>query len=278
MLSSSSAAACSKPLKTSTAPKLPKGPGKRTSSFLLKKSHDGDLLVGSAGGGCPFLRVLLFFLWFFLHGRCRLFGCSWRLGLGKVILAVGTGLALVNLLRHWLKEKKNKWKWLSLRTEEQRPPPCMQLSLCIFRNKSSGFEEYKPGTGAKPNARGYALDPYEWAGFLSDCIPSFLNVRGANDLGALTSSCSLKMSCVPTDVHSWAVCTPHTAATQGSTLGSTQEDNSCSKSSQVLPSSRNEGWLCWKNTAKAGPYHQFVLPQVDKQLPRSDESERNQNP
>lgn len=32
-----------------------------------------------------------------------------------------------------------------------------------------------------------------------------------------------------------------------------------------------------KNTAKAGPYHQFVLPQVDKQLPESDESERNQN-
>lgn len=100
MLSSSSAAACSKPLKTSTAPKLPKGPRERTSSFLLKKSHDGDLLVGSAGGGCPFLRVLLFFLWFFLDRRCRLFGRSWWLGLGEVILAVGTGLALVNLLRH----------------------------------------------------------------------------------------------------------------------------------------------------------------------------------
>lgn len=70
------------------------------SSFLLKKSHDGDLLVGSAGGGCPFLCVLLFFLWFLLHGQCRLFGCSLRLGLGEVILAVGTGLALVNLLRH----------------------------------------------------------------------------------------------------------------------------------------------------------------------------------
>lgn len=117
----------------------------------------------------------------------------------------------------------------------------MQLSLCIFRNKSSGFEEYKPGTGAKPNARGYALDPDERAGFLSDRIPSFLNVREANDLGALTSPCSLKMSCVPTDVHSWAVRTPYTAAAQGSTLGSTQEDNSCSKSSQVLLSSRNEG-------------------------------------
>lgn len=131
MLSSSSAAAFSKPLKTSTTPKLPKGPGKRMSSFLLKKSHDGDLLVGSAGGGCPFLCVLLFFLWFLLHGQCRLFGCSLRLGLGEVILAVGTGLTLVNLLRHWLKEKKNKWRWLSLRIEEQRPPPCSSPSVFL---------------------------------------------------------------------------------------------------------------------------------------------------
>jgi len=98
-------------LSESHTPKLPKGAGERVSSFLLTEAHDGDLFVGSAGGGCPFLLVFPLFLWFFLHGQCRLLGDSWWLGLGEVILAVCTGFALVNLLSHWLKGKNNRWCW-----------------------------------------------------------------------------------------------------------------------------------------------------------------------
>lgn len=100
MLSSSCAAAFREPRKENNTLKLPKGAGQRVSSFLLKEAHDGDLFVGPAGGGCPFLLVLPLFLWFLLHRQCRLLGGSWWLGLGEVILTVRTGFTLVNLLSH----------------------------------------------------------------------------------------------------------------------------------------------------------------------------------
>lgn len=148
MLFSSNAAAFRKPHKDRNTPKLPRGPGERSSSFLLKKTHDGDLFVGSVGSGCPFLQVLPFFLWFFPHRQHRLFVCSWWLGLGKVILAIRTGFTLVNLLRHWLREK-NKWWWLSLCTKEQRPPHCslptafLEISLLGSRSTSQ-TQEFSP--------------------------------------------------------------------------------------------------------------------------------------
>lgn len=149
MLFSSNAAAFRKPHRKSNTPKLPRGPGERPSSFLLKKPHDGDLFVGSAGCSCPFLQVLPFFLWFFLHRQRRLFVCSRWLGLGKVILAIRTGFTLVNLLSHWLKEKKNRWRWLSLCTKEQRPPRCSLptafLEMSILGSRSTcQIEELSP--------------------------------------------------------------------------------------------------------------------------------------
>lgn len=50
-------------------------------------------------------------------------------------------------------------------------------------------------------------------------------------------------------------------------MGRAREDNSCSESTHVLPSSRNKGWLCWKNTAKTGPYQGLACSKKTIWLP-----------